>query len=307
MLNTMPVEQAHLIKALEEFIKQILPTNANVDIPQLARDTANLLQKQMANVGEKLTVDKLADSKLINQVKDNVEVLSGLKNNPVLIKQLNITEEKLADPKYFNKLLNQVSVATKLTEKIKNTPELKKRLDKVFEALPLGNEKFMHELKLLLNKKNNPNLKTDFKNLLIKHLGPLKTGEVYTNTEIFMQALLKETPEMKGKKTQVDDPYINLLGVLNSYITGSLPVPTPQDMGNGLAIPDMNPYNGSANIDKAHNMDFSWGDSIGLEQKSVDTLEQLGSVFASAIENAGIQTHLSPSPFQTAPKPPDKT
>jgi len=306
MLNTMPVEQAHLIKALEEFIKQILPTAANVDIPQLARDTANLLQKQMANVGEKLTVDKLADPKLINQVKDNVDVLSGLKNNPALIKKFEITADKLADPKYFNNLLVKVNIANKLTDAIKKNPELKKKLDKVFECLPLGNQKFMNELKLLLNKKNNPDIKSDFKNLLSKHLPPEKHGELLTHLEKFLQNLKKETPEMKGKKTQVDDPYINLLGVLNSHITGTHPVPTPQDMGNGLAIPDMNPYNGSANIDKLHNMDFSWGDSMGLEHKSADTLEQLGSVFAAAIENAGIQTHLSPSPFQTKPSPPDQ-
>ena len=92
---------------------------------------------------------------------------------------------------------------------------------------------------------------------------------------------LKPTPGSKKKDDMLNalsepsqsakqDPYSNLLGLILSSQTGALPVVIYCYLGNGLGIVDYNPNNGWAPIDSINEINLQFGDSLGLEQKTID-------------------------------------
>ena len=85
--------------------------------------------------------------------------------------------------------------------------------------------------------------------------------------------------------TKKRDPYQNLLGLLDSSVTGSIPIIVYQFLGNGLGIPDVNPYNGSAPIDRLNNPYDQ--DSPEVNRNTEGNLLQFGGPVLQLLESLG--------------------
>ena len=85
--------------------------------------------------------------------------------------------------------------------------------------------------------------------------------------------------------TKKRDTYQNLLGLLDSSVTGSIPIIVYQFLGNGLGIPDVNPYNGSAPIDRLNNPYDQ--DSPEVNRNTEGNLLQFGGPVLQLLESLG--------------------
>lgn len=179
----------------------------------------------------------------INQLKASAayhaELKSVLQEQEALLNDLNeimndLMEMMELDPTAANKIHD------KLRKKMQK--KLNQKMSKKLEKL----------LSLLLNPKNKASLRDALRKLM---------NELRANIE----KLKKNKSHDKTVRPLNEDIYINLFGLLNSYIAGSIAVPLTQYIGNGLGFNDWNPYHGYANIDKINEINFMFGDSLGVE------------------------------------------
>jgi hypothetical protein len=102
-----------------------------------------------------------------------------------------------------------------------------------------------------------------------------------------------------------------LIGVVSSYVSGSVPAVVRFNWGNLTAVPDLNPFGGGgaggATIDQANRVDYKYGDSLGTEGRAIANFIAAGEFDEDFLEflkqngfNVGYQ---SPSPFKTTPEP----
>jgi hypothetical protein len=96
----------------------------------------------------------------------------------------------------------------------------------------------------------------------------------------------KQNKEGKSEQASMaDDPYINLFDVLNSKITGSIAVPVQCRIGNGLALVDWNPNDGSAFIDRINSLKDQPDDSLGLNNQKTQNYRADGAGMDPMVES----------------------
>lgn len=141
----------------------------------------------------------------------------------------------------------------------------------------------------------------------------LKDNERFEYVRATIKKNIKEWATT-GELTPLDLANISLLGVLSAYVTGAqrIYIQAGTRIRNDYAAPNFNMYaNGNyAFISEAKQIDFTYGDSLGLEKQAVmrllrrgDILEGLEVEFAQAgyIKNQQQQERQSgaKSPFTT--------
>jgi hypothetical protein len=215
----------------------------------------------------------------INQMKVSASYQSELKSviqeQEALLNDLNeimndLMEMMQLDPESVNKIHD------KLRKKI--LKKLNQKMSKKLEKL----------LSLLLNPKNKMSLRDALRKLM---------NEIRANIE----RLKKNKSLDKTVRPLNEDIYINLFGLLNSYITGSIPVPLSQYIGNGLGFNDWNPHHGYANIDKINELNFMFGDSLGMESDTLRNFLSIEDDVVNELTDLLRAEGLAPEP--TAPTP----
>lgn len=273
------VDQERLIKALEKFIAETVKLPRNVDAKDLAKDVADTLQNISTKSGEKLTVGKLADNKFLDKLSTTIQVTATLKSDPMLA----------------SKSAAIMQILTTAGDKDPQNAKLKF-------------DKFRADVDKLLKDPNRKDFDKKFKNLLtayagaenIKKLGS-KINELTADLKPKLDKNYKDAShKIEGMKESSQpshqENYLRaLLGVMSSASAGSHPVPTQQDLGNAIAIPDMNPYHGYASIDQGNKVDFTLGDSMGMESRAESRLESLGTGMMEAMAGAGLAETQTPT------------
>lgn len=273
------VDQEKLIKALEKFIAETVTLPRNVDAKDLAKDVANTLQDISTKSGEKLTVGKLADHKFLDKLSTTIQVTATLK----------------ADPMLASKSAEIMQLLTTAGDKNPKNAKLKY-------------DQFRKDVDKLLKDPNRKDFDKKFKAALTAYAGPenvkkleSKVNELTTDLKPKLDKNYKDASKNTEGLKESNQPshqehYLRvLLGVMSSSTAGSHPVPTQQDLGNAVSIPDMNPYHGYASIDQGNKVDFTLGDSMGLETKAENRLESLGTGMLEAMAGVGLADTQAPT------------
>ncbi len=208
------------------------------------------------------------------------------------------TRGQLFEPEFIKKLAVCVTVSLS-SEKTEN---LQDDFSKVFKLL----ESKQLDMNALLKMKPD-----EFKKKLAEKLSPDEVKEVKGLLEKIADKLLKKAtpfgmePKPDASKKLADDMYTNLLGVLNSAVTGSIAVPLQTYQGNGLGIVDYNPNDGTAPIDRINSVsDTQFGDSLGLNAAAVNNYMSMGDTIVDEVQESLYHNGLNPGAQRPGYHPP---
>lgn len=215
-----------------------------------------------------------------------------------LLKKDGITFEDINNPKSPNFINNlvvhtiaAVLVERNLTDDLKELLKKLKELNPDFEPEKINQpgdlEKLFtkEQLKLLLTPQIVNQLKTFYENFR------LDVKNTLTPLAIKPELVHKNADEV----TYTQDPYVNLLGLMNSRVAGTIPVPIVSNKGNTLGVVDQSAQHGLAPIDATNRLDTSLaGDPLGLIDDRLERLAGVGSTFAVLIESMHNHARLQP-------------
>lgn len=204
-----------------------------------------------------------------------------------LVKTLSLVLKQKLDKKGGQLFMNDMTpeFMKSLNHNLVKGTQLFDKLNKVLQKHGLLDKNGQLDVQKLMNLAPNQKkeLKDDLKNSL----------------QQFLKNDLKLTPE-PGKKNADElaeqmtnglgnqaDPYVNLLGLLNSRVSGSIPAVVQCFLGNGLNIDDVNPDHGMAQIDQ-------------FERAATGNAPDAGSELVDAFMQGLQQQNLAPS---TSPRP----
>ncbi len=101
-------------------------------------------------------------------------------------------------------------------------------------------------------------------------------------------------PSPKGKKSMLeDDVMMNLLGMINHHVTGSIPVVVQYCMGNGRGFPDVNPFHGLSQLDQISKK--SSEDNYGMGAAASANYASGGSLFDAVAEVQYAAKYMTPN------------
>lgn len=280
------MERSISAEELDKYLKTITnkllennPALKNQDglIDKVVDETTRILRFKEQKSKSAITKTKILDPEFIRQLSQTIVTTAVLHGSEEQQQFMAALEEALSHLKaknaYHNELHSvlqeQEALLNDLQELLKDLTELTNLdpvlLDKIQEKLHKKLQKRMHKkllkkLEKLLSLKLNPNNKESLRDALRKLM-----NEIKANID-----LLKKNPTLdKTLRPIREDVYINLFGLLNSYIAGSIAVPLTQYIGNGLGFNDWNPFHGYANIDKINEISFLFQDPLGMEAQTL--------------------------------------
>lgn len=272
------VKPEQLEKYLTSIANKLLENNPALKdqpglIDKIVTDTTQIIRYKEAKSKSVVTMKELLDPAYINQISTTIisqAVIHGSEEEKKFMAELMEAINQLrVGNTYHNELrsalqeqealLNEINqIMSELPELMTLNPEL---LDKLQQKIRKNLLKRLNKqqlkrlekiLAMLMNPKNKESLRDALRRLI---------NEIRANIE----SLKKNKSLDKTQRPISEDIYINLFGLLNSYIAGAIAVPLTQYLGNGLGFNDWNPYHGYANIDKINELNFMFGDSLGME------------------------------------------
>ena len=315
------VTSAELQTYLNTITNKLLANNpAHKDQPDLIKkiidDTTQIIRFKEQKSKIAVTKEKLLDPEFIQQLSQTIiaqTVMNGSEEQRQFMADLMEAMEQLKSSKAYQHELRsmldeQEALLNDLNELMEELSGLTQidplMLDKVQQKLRKKLQKRLHlkilkRLEKLLAMRFNPSNKESLRDAIRKLINEIKAN---------IEALKKNKSLDNTVRPLKEDLYINLFGLLNSYIAGSIPVPLLQYMGNGLGFNDWNPFHGYANIDKVNELNFMFGDSLGLEASTLrhfftiedDVVNELSDLLQA--EGLTLERN-SPSPLATKNTP----
>lgn len=274
------VKPEQLEKYLTSIANKLLENNPALKdqpglIDKIVTDTTQIIRYKEEKSKSVVTMKELLNSDFINQISTTIisqAVIHGSEEEKKFIAELMEAINQLrAGNSYHNELrsalqeqealLNEINqIMNELPELMTLNPELLDKLQQKIRKnlLKRLNKQQLKRLEKILALLMNPKSKESLRDALRRLI-----NQIRANIES-----LKKSGNKSLDKTQrpiSEDIYINLFGLLNSYIAGAIAVPLTQYLGNGLGFNDWNPYHGYANIDKINELNFMFGDSLGME------------------------------------------
>lgn len=317
------VKPEQLEKYLTSLTNKLLENNpalkAQPDlIDKIVADTTQLIRYKEQKSKSVVTMKELLHPDFINHISTTIisqAVINGSAEKRKFIAELmEVINQLRAGNAYHNELrsalqeqealLNDINdIMNELSELMTLSPEV---LDKLQQKLRKNLQKRLNKqllkklekiLSVLMNPKNKESLRDALRRLI---------NEIRANIET-----LKKNGSKTLDKTQrpvPEDIYINLFGLLNSYIAGSIAVPLTQYLGNGLGFTDWNPYHGYANIDKINELNFMFGDSLGMEADTLRNFFALDEDVVSDLQDllraeGFVLENTAPNPFDIKHNP----
>lgn len=270
----------------------------------IINQTTDVLRRREDNTGVPITMDTLTDPAFIKCLsamivtqatlsgsEENLEIMHVIENMVNELKQAGAYQRELHSllqdqesilhdlEELLGELDNMGDISPEMINNIKNNllKKLRQRMNKkMFKKL----EKFLNEY---FKHRMSGSLRDNLRKMI---------NEIRTNLD-----RLKKGNKADNKISPVpEDIYINLFGLLNSYITGSISIPLISFIGNGLGFNDWNPNHGYANIDKINEISFIFGDSLGIEAKTLENYFSIEDDFVSQLSDLLRVEGISPEP-----------
>ena len=285
---TQSVSPEDLKKYLDTLAHQLLANNPSLSdqpglIDKIVQDTTDIIRYKEQKSKTVVTKKQILDPDFIQKVSQTIisqAVMNGSEEQKKLMHALIQAIQELRTTKAYQHELK--SMLQEQEALLNDLQELMTELNDILKLDPLMLDQMQNKLRKKLQNRIHKKLLKRLEKILAMKLNP-------KNKEALRDALRKLINEIKAnienlkKKNPLDktvrplqeDVYMNLFGLLNSYITGSIPVPLTQYLGNGLGFNDWNPFHGYANIDKINEINFMFGDSLGME---ADTLRNLFAI-----------------------------
>lgn len=267
MRGPQPIKPDELEKYLEVIIKRLLkdkPAMANNPkmVNELIDESVKLLNERFINAPKEMTIENLRDPNFVKQLAVSLTITAELKNEPGLAKEMDKALEKLMKDPAFRKEFSELN-----PKDIEAPSKLDKLLDK------------------FLNKDQKEMVKDALKK--VNQFFDKKFGTS------------KDKKGDKDKPADQPDEFINLYGLLNSKMTGTIMVPSCNS-----AIPPgvvgLSPNIGDAPIDKINNIrDTSQGDGLGSNAKAMQNFSKI----AGNIVSTTMVTEISKDLDAHGPKP----
>lgn len=315
------VTPAELQKYLDVITNKLLANNpAHKDQPDLIKkiidDTTQVIRFKEQKSKSVVTKEKLLDPEFIQQLSQTIiaqAVMNGSEEQKQFITELMEAIQQLKTSKAYQselrsmlqeqeELLNDLNQLMEELSELANLDPL--MLDKVQQKLRKKLQKRLHakilkRLEKLIAMRFNPSNKESLRDAIRKLINEIKAN---------IEALKKNKSLDNTVRPLKEDLYINLFGLLNSYIAGSIQVPLLQYIGNGLGFNDWSPFHGSANIDKVNELNFMFGDSLGLEsatlRKFFSIEDDVVNELCDLLQSEGLTLEkTAPSPFDTKNTP----
>lgn len=310
-----PVTPEELQKYLQTIANKVLAGNPSLrDQPglmdKIITDAAQCIRFKEQKSKSVLTIKDLNNPEFIKHIGTAIitqAVLNGSDEQRKFIAELMEAIQQLRSGSVYRNelraslqeqegLLNDINdIMNELTEIMAMSPEV---LDKLQQKLRKNlqkrlNKQLLKKLEKILSLLMNPKNKESLRDALRRMINEIRANIAHLKKNKSLDKTVRPVPE---------DIYINLFGLLNSYIAGAIAVPLTQYIGNGLGFNDWNPYHGYANIDKINELNFTFGDSLGME---ADTLrnyfaleEDTVSELSDLLRAEGLtQENTAPTPF----------
>ncbi len=316
-----PIAEETLEKYLRSLTNKLLENNASLKdqpglIDKVVSDTTSIIRYKEAKSKTVVTMKELLNPDFINQISTTIiaqAVIQGSEEERKFMAELMEAINQLrAGNAYHNEfrsalqeqeaLLNDINdIMNELSELMTLSPEV---LDKLQQKLRKNlqkklNKQLLKKLEKILNLKLNPKNKESLRDLLRRLVNEIRAN---------IESLKKNKTLDKTMRPVSEDVYMNLFGLLNSYIAGSIAVPLTQYIGNGLGFNDWNPYHGYANIDKINELNFMFGDSLGMEADTLRNYFSLDDDVVSDLQDllrseGFTQENTAPNPFDIKHNP----
>jgi len=213
--------------------------------------------------------------KLIKKIQDK---RPDLKLSPELPKELaqNVAKLMLKNGEFSRKsvidedpeFIHKLTIALVRTATFGKHANLAESLKKLFDDKGVKNEDDLKKKLSPTELKKLEDLKLKMQQELLNNLQELKS---------IKRPAPAPSPKPQTKKEE-EDKMINLYGLLNSYMDGSIPVPPPTDWGNARAFNNVNPNFATsfANISEKDKPDQRLGDSSGLLKSAHENYAAFG-------------------------------
>ena len=278
-------------------------------VDKIVDDTTQILRYKEAKSKAMLTKQKLLDPEFLKQLTQTMiteAVLHGFQEQLEFI-------EALKQAIHANKLSYQTELHSLIQEQealLNDISDIMNELNDLINVDPEIAGRLQEKLRKKLQKRLHKKLLKKLEKLLSFTLNPKNKEALRDSLRKLMNAIKASIEHLKKNKSTDktlfpihEDIYINLFGLLNSYIAGSIAVPLTQYLGNGLGFNDWNPHHGYANIDKINEINFMFGDSLGIEANTLRNFFAIEDDMVNALTDLLIAEGLEAAPAPKMPSP----
>lgn len=275
------VSNEHLEQYLKAIANKLATENPALikppaSIEKLIDDTASLLRYKEQEMDQPLDPERLTDPEFVEQLAVTMTTMATIESSKELSEIIRLLEKALKEFKeskaYSVELKNVMQEENEIMDALF---ELLEELDDIFEMDASKREKARDKIKAKLKKRLSKKAFKKLEALLNLYFIPMNKDSLKKAIQKLLQAVkanidkLNKNPHKTHDVANQKEAYANLFGMLSAYITGSHPVPMLSYMGNGLGFTDWNPFHGSANIDSVNEINMKFGDSLGLEARTI--------------------------------------
>lgn len=283
------------LESITEKLLASLPDISNTDDFKTAiiAQTTDVLRRREKSTSVPITIDTLMDPAFIKSLSAMIiaqATLSGTKDNLEILQELdNMINEIKRDGTYQQELRSLLQDQESVLHDLE---ELLSELDNMGDVSPEMINNIKNNLLKKLRQKMNKKMLKKFEKFLNEYFKHRMNGSLRDHLRKMINEIRANLDRLKkGNKADTkispvpEDIYINLFGLLNSYITGSISIPLVSFIGNGLGFNDWNPNHGYANIDKINEISFIFGDSLGIEAKTLENYFSIEDDFVNQLSD----------------------
>jgi hypothetical protein len=317
------VSAEDLERYLRILTKKVLDSNPDLHqqpglLDHIVNETTSVLRFKEKTSKSVLTKEKITDPEFIRHITQVIvteAVMNGSEDQKKFLQELmQAINEIKANGSYQNEVRSMIQEQESL---LKDLQDLMNELDELMTINPELLDKIQSKLHKKLQNRLHKKLLKKLEKLLAMKINPKNMAAMrdalrkLMNEIIFhLEALKKNKNADKTLRPIKEDLYINLFGLLNSYIAGAIAVPLTQYLGNGLGFNDWNPFHGYANIDKINEINFMFQDPMGMEAKTLQNFVAMDdeevNMMISLLHEAGFEIELplkKENPFDVSKGP----
>lgn len=278
-------------------------------IDKMVQDTTDLLRYKEQEYDTKLTTAQLSSPEFIQQLLVTMTAMATIGSSAEMAKMMETLEKALKELKQSNTYEKELkNIAKEDTEILDALFDLLEELDEIANMDPSKVSQIKDKMRKKMQKRMSKKAFKKLEGLLNMFFLPQNKDSIRDAIKKIIAAIKGNLDKLNKSGNKMDiknDMYVNLFGILSSYITGSHPVPMQMYIGNGFGFTDWNPFHGNANIDSMNEINLAFGDSLGIEAQTIRNYFRIEdgttNIFVDLLRSEGLSVARQTQP--EAPKP----